>query len=131
MLKKKFGEMFTVVSDDEYLQLAKKTEGLSGAEINCCFQFWRSKLDQEAEDATHFRICPYRGNKVIPCSPDDPDDSVRKTSREDIVLLAVSLQPTTFKDLTDVFESQVWKTVQERALKLHWDYAARLEISIH
>jgi vacuolar protein-sorting-associated protein 4 len=128
MLKKKFGEMFTVVSDDEYLQLAKKTEGLSGADISRCFQSWRSKLDAEAADATHFRICPYRGNKVIPCSPDDPDDSVRKTSREDIVLQAVSLRPTTFKDLTDVFESKVWKTVQETALKLHRDYAARLGI---
>jgi hypothetical protein len=128
MLKKKFGEMFTVVSDDEYLQLAKKTEGLSGADISRCFQSWRSKLDAEAADATHFRICPYRGNKVIPCSPDDPDDSVRKTSHDDIVLQAVSLRPTTFKDLTDVFESKVWKTVQETALKLHRDYAARLGI---
>jgi SpoVK/Ycf46/Vps4 family AAA+-type ATPase len=128
MLKKKFGEMFTIVTDDEYLQLAKKIDGLSGADINRCFQSWRSKLDHEADEATHFRICPYRWNKVIPCSADDPDDSVRKISREDIMLRAVSLRPTTFKDLTDVFESRVWKTVQDSALKRHRDYATRLGI---
>jgi SpoVK/Ycf46/Vps4 family AAA+-type ATPase len=129
MFKKLFGQIFNLISDDEFNQLAKKYVGLSGSDIKCCFNFYKAKIDTETRDATHFKFCPYRRGLVVPCSPDDEDKSVREIKRADMARQAVKYRAVTFADLKDVLASRNWRTVQEKDLKLHRDYHASLVAS--
>ena len=125
IFKKLFGQMFSVITDAEYNQLASKCDGLSGSDISECYNNWRSALYSELRKATHFKVCPYRRNIVVPCSPQDADETVEQIKRADIASDARGCRATTFDDLTKHLASREWRTVHEKDLKLFRNYQER------
>jgi len=125
ILKQLFGQIFSVITDEEYNQLASPYKGLSGSDIFQCYNCWTSALYTELRKATHFKVCPYRRNIVVPCSPDDADETVEKIRRPDIDIDARGCRATTFADLQKHLSSREWRTVHEKDLKLFRDYQER------
>jgi SpoVK/Ycf46/Vps4 family AAA+-type ATPase len=78
MFKSSFAALFNVITHDEFIQLAKMSDRLSGSDIDNLRVNWMALLRAEARDATHFKICPFRRTKLIPCSSDDPGAKVIK-----------------------------------------------------
>jgi len=125
MFKQIFGELFTVITDEEFLELAQKNDRLSGCDITRCFNNWVCVILSEEYHATHFKICPYRLNKVVPCSPDDADESVKEIKREFIARWALGNRAMTLQDLETVLRSRNWATVDDKELKRVRDYQSR------
>ncbi len=117
--------MFSVITDAEYNHLASKCDGLSGSDISECYNNWRSALYSELRKATHFKVCPYRRNIVVPCSPQDADETVEQIKRADIASDARGCRATTFDDLTKHLASREWRTVHEKDLKRFRNYQER------
>ncbi len=81
MFKKIFVQLFTVITDKEFQDLAKQNDKLTGSDIDRAFDFWKSELVKEGNKARHSRFCPFHQNKVVPCSEKDADESVTKLRR--------------------------------------------------
>ena len=122
MLKQIFGELFTVITDEEFQDLAKLTDKLSGSDIATAFDCLKSELVEEGNKARHFRYCPFRRNKVVPCSEEDADESVTKLRRRDIEPFVLRDRATTFEDIKKLLKGRKWATVDEKDLKLLKEY---------
>jgi SpoVK/Ycf46/Vps4 family AAA+-type ATPase len=81
MFKKIFVQLFTVITDEEFQDLAKQNDKLTGSDIDRAFDFWKSELVKEGNKARHSQFCPFHQNKVVPCSEEDADESVTKLRR--------------------------------------------------
>jgi len=82
MLKYHLGQMFNLLTDDDYKALAKKTEGWTGSDIQTLGMNINSYFQVEQDKATHFKFCDIRKDRIVYCPPSDAEDVTQASAHE-------------------------------------------------
>ena len=97
MMKHHLGCMFNLLTDDDYRELGKITDGWTGSDINTLAYNIKSFFQAEQNKATHFRFCEFRKDIVHYCPPGDNLDKeyVTEASAQDFLPDELSNPPFT------------------------------------
>ncbi len=73
MMKHHLGSMFNLLTDDDYRELGKITDGWTGSDINTLAYNIKSFFQAEQNKATHFQFCEFRKTIIHYCPPGDKE----------------------------------------------------------
>jgi vacuolar protein-sorting-associated protein 4 len=82
MMKYHIGSLFNLLTDDDYRELGKITDGWTGSDIETLATNIWSFFQVEQNKATHFRYCELRKRIIVYCAPSD-NENVTQASAHD------------------------------------------------
>lgn len=123
MLKYVLSTLFIMITEIEYAQLAKLTDGYSGADLQMIARKINDLQKSEQVSARFFKFCPYRKDKIIPCLSTDPDVSKVKSRWFNYRAYDLDSPLLGYKEVKEVIKSHGRKTVNEEMLKQLREYA--------
>jgi hypothetical protein len=82
MMRYHIGSLFDLLTDDDYRELGKITDGWTRSDIETLATNIRSFFQAKQNKATHFRYCEMRKRTIVYCAPSD-NENVTKASAHD------------------------------------------------
>ena len=123
MLKYVLSPLFVMLTETEYMEFAKLTEGYTGADLKMIANKVYDLQKSEQVCARYFKFCPYRKDKIIACLSTDKDPSKLKSRWFNYKAFDLASPLLTRTEIKEIIKAYGRKNVDEEIVKHLQEYA--------